>query len=65
MVKTVVVEVFKIMGMSRVDAIVFQEAQVVNSMVVEESKIMGMPAKPSELRTTAVMKRFFIAQKSK
>jgi hypothetical protein len=64
-VKTVVVEVFKIMGMSRVDAIVFQEAQVVNSMVVEESKIMGMPAKPSELRTTAVMKRFFIAQKSK
>ena len=47
MVKTVVVEVFKIMGMSRVDAIVFQEAQVVNSVVVEEFKIMGMPAKQS------------------
>jgi hypothetical protein len=64
-VKTVVVEVFKIMGMSSVDAIVFQEAQVVNSVVVEEFKIMGMPTKPSKLRTTAMMKRFFIAQKSK
>jgi hypothetical protein len=61
----VVVEVFNIIGMSRVDAIVFLEAQVVKTVVVEVFKIMGMPAKPSELRTTAMMKRLFIVQKSK